>query len=84
MQNLKQQMGQNYQKFLKMIQKEEKMKYIDMVSYVIVKGKNKECKMKKGSQDKIKVTFGKRKKGKAQKSFNKHDRKERNYRGQGR
>ena len=30
-----------------------------------------------------KITFGKRKKGKAQKSFNKHDRKERNYRGQG-
>lgn len=31
-----------------------------------------------------KVTFGKRKTGKAAKSFNKHDRKERNYRGQGR
>lgn len=30
-----------------------------------------------------KVSFGKRKKGKAQKSFNKHDRSERNYRGQG-
>ena len=28
--------------------------------------------------------FGKRKKGKAQKSFNKHDRSEKNYRGQGR
>ncbi len=40
--------------------------------------------MKKGSQDKIKVTFGKRKKGKAKKSYNKHDRKERNYLGQGR
>lgn len=39
--------------------------------------------MKKGA-DKVKVTFGKRKKGKAQKSFNKHDRKERGYRGQGR
>jgi hypothetical protein len=39
--------------------------------------------MKKGA-DKVKVSFGKRKKGKAQKSFNKHDRKERNYRGQGR
>ena len=39
--------------------------------------------MKKGA-DKIKVSFGKRKKGKAQKSFNKHDRKERTYRGQGR
>lgn len=31
-----------------------------------------------------KVTFGKRKGGKAKKSFNKGDRKERNYRGQGR
>jgi len=31
-----------------------------------------------------KVSFGKRKSGKAKKSFNKHDRKERNYRGQGR
>jgi len=30
-----------------------------------------------------KLTFGKRKKGKAAKSYNKHDRKERNYRGQG-
>lgn len=39
--------------------------------------------MKKGA-DKVKVSFGKRKKGKAQKSFNKHDRKERGYRGQGR
>jgi hypothetical protein len=31
-----------------------------------------------------KVTFGKRKKGNAHKSHNKHDRSERNYRGQGR
>ena len=34
-----------------------------------------------GSQ---KVVFGKKGKGKAQKSFNKHDNTERNYRGQGR
>jgi hypothetical protein len=34
----------------------------------------------KGSSDKIKVNFGKRKKGSAQKSFNKHDRKDRKYR----
>lgn len=31
-----------------------------------------------------KVSFGKRKKGSAKKSFNKHDRTEKNYRGQGR
>lgn len=31
-----------------------------------------------------KLNFGKRKKGKAKKSYNKHDRKERNYRGGGR
>ncbi len=31
-----------------------------------------------------KIIFGKRKKGKAKKSYNKHDRAERNYRGQGR
>ena len=31
----------------------------------------------------IKISFGKKKKGIAKKSFNKHDRKERNYRGQG-
>jgi len=31
-----------------------------------------------------KQTFGKRKKGKAKKSFNKNDKSERNYRGQGR
>jgi len=30
-----------------------------------------------------KLTFGKRKKGKAKKSYNKHDRSEKNYRGQG-
>ena len=34
--------------------------------------------------DSKKVSFGKRKGGKAQKSFNKNDRRERNYRGQGR
>ena len=38
----------------------------------------------KGSGGAAKVTFGKRRKGKAQKSFNKHDRSEKNYRGQGR
>jgi hypothetical protein len=38
----------------------------------------------KGSGTASKVTFGKRRKGKAQKSFNKHDRSEKNYRGQGR
>jgi hypothetical protein len=31
-----------------------------------------------------KMTFGKRKSGKAKKSFNKHDSSEKNYRGQGR
>lgn len=31
----------------------------------------------------FKITFGKRKGGKAAKSTNKHDRKEKNYRGQG-
>lgn len=39
--------------------------------------------MAKGSSDSRKITFGKKKGGKAKKSFNKHDRKERNYRGQG-
>jgi hypothetical protein len=38
----------------------------------------------KGSSNASKITFGKRKKGKAQKSFNKNDRSEKNYRGQGR
>lgn len=33
--------------------------------------------------DSRKVTFGKRRLGKAKKSYNKHDRSERNYRGQG-
>lgn len=40
--------------------------------------------MAKGSSDARKISFGKRKKGKAQKSFNKHDRKSRTYQGQGR
>jgi hypothetical protein len=35
----------------------------------------------KGGSEKIKKTFGKRKKGAAQKTFNKHDRKDRKYRG---
>jgi hypothetical protein len=39
--------------------------------------------MAKGKSDTRKVSFGKRKCGKAKKSYNKHDRKERNYRGQG-
>jgi hypothetical protein len=34
--------------------------------------------------DSRKLSFGKRKKGKAKKSYNKNDRKERIYRGQGR
>jgi hypothetical protein len=38
----------------------------------------------KGGSTNQKVTFGKRKKGKAHKSYNKHDKTERNYRGQGR
>jgi len=38
----------------------------------------------KSSNASIKVTFGKRKLGKSKKSFNKHDKKEKNYRGQGR
>jgi hypothetical protein len=39
---------------------------------------------KSNSSDLRKVTFGKRKSGKARKSRNKRDRSERNYRGQGR
>jgi len=38
----------------------------------------------KGGGTSQKVAFGKRRKGKAHKSYNKHDRSERNYRGQGR
>lgn len=37
----------------------------------------------KGSSTAAKVSFGKRKKGKAKKSYNKHDHSEKNYRGQG-
>ena len=37
----------------------------------------------KSSSESRKVSFGKRKLGKAQKSHNKHDRREKNYRGQG-
>jgi hypothetical protein len=43
--------------------------------------------MSKGSKQTsshTKITFGSKKGGKAHKSYNKHDRKERNYRGQGR
>ncbi len=42
------------------------------------------AKARGGAKESMKVSFGKRKKGKAQKSFNKHDRSEKNYRGQGR
>ena len=38
----------------------------------------------KGSSVSTKINFGKRKKGKAAKSTNKHDRGEKTYRGQGR
>ena len=37
----------------------------------------------KGSSNSVKISFGKRKLGKAKKSYNKHDRSEKNYRGQG-
>ena len=37
----------------------------------------------KGGGESHKLSFGKRKKGKAKKSYNKHDRSEKNYRGQG-
>jgi hypothetical protein len=40
--------------------------------------------MAKVKSDSKKINFGKRKRGKAQKTHNKHDKKERNYRGQGR
>lgn len=43
--------------------------------------------MAKGSSkggESRKISFGKKKEGKAKKAFNKHDRKEKNYRGQGR
>jgi hypothetical protein len=40
-------------------------------------------KVKAPLKDSHKITFGLRKKGKAQKRRNKHDRSERNYRGQG-
>lgn len=38
----------------------------------------------KAASNSVKISFGKRKKGKAQKTHNKHDRSEKNYRGQGR
>jgi hypothetical protein len=38
----------------------------------------------KGSSTATKISFGKRKGGKAKKSWNKHNRKERTYQGQGR
>jgi len=40
--------------------------------------------MAKAANSANKINFGKKKMGKAKKSFNKHDRTERNYRGQGR
>jgi len=41
------------------------------------------AKAKSTGNDSRKISFGKKSTGKAKKSFNKHDRKERNYRGQG-
>jgi hypothetical protein len=40
--------------------------------------------MAKANSSANKITFGRRKGGKAKKSHNRNDRKERNYRGQGR
>jgi hypothetical protein len=42
------------------------------------------AKAKSGGSSSHKITFGKKSTGKAKKSFNKNDRKERGYRGQGR
>ncbi len=42
------------------------------------------AKAKGGSTNSNKISFGKRRSGKYKKSHNKHDKKERNYRGQGR
>ena len=42
------------------------------------------AKSSKSAASSNKISFGKKGTGKAQKSHNKHDRKERNYRGQGR
>lgn len=39
--------------------------------------------MAKQTGNAVKISFGKKKKGVAKKSFNKHDRSEKNYRGQG-
>jgi hypothetical protein len=41
------------------------------------------AKVKGGSSNSNKISFGKKKSGKAKKSFNKHDRKSRVYKGQG-
>lgn len=41
-------------------------------------------KSKTGSSTSNKVNFGKKSEGKSKKAFNKHDRREKNYRGQGR
>ena len=41
------------------------------------------AKAKGGATATNKISFGKKSVGKAKKSFNKHDRKEKNYRGQG-
>ena len=40
--------------------------------------------MAKQTGNAAKISFGKKKEGKRNKSFNKHDRREKNYRGQGR
>jgi hypothetical protein len=40
--------------------------------------------MAKGKNDSTKLTFGKRKRGQAKKSYNKHSSKTKAYRGQGR
>lgn len=42
------------------------------------------AKSSKSTSDSRKITFGKKRTGKAHKSYNKSDRSERNYRGQGR
>lgn len=42
------------------------------------------AKLKGSSGERVKITFGKKKTGKAKKSYNKHDRTEKTYNGQGR
>ena len=66
-----------------MVTQKRGIRYSPFFIVVYLSSKDKKMAKVKSTGSSIKVSFGARKSGKAAKSYNKHDRTEKNYRGQG-